>query len=89
MSAFPSSRLSDVLKKDKPSVGNRPELVVETLLCAAGASFLSGRAPSIAVRTVNATIAFKRLEQLAAAFAFIEELTRVRGHQFLLGEVTY
>jgi len=65
---------------------NSAELaVVESLLCTAGASFLNRRALGIAVRTVNATIAFKRLEQLAAAFAFIEELTRVGGHQFLLG----
>ena len=60
-------------------------LVVPSPLGAAGPSFLNGRALGIAVRTVNATIAFKRLEQLAAAFAFIEELTRVCGHQLLLG----
>jgi hypothetical protein len=59
--------------------------VAESLLRAAGAPLLNRGARGVAVRTVHTTVAFLRFQQLAAAFAFIEELARVRRHQFSLG----
>lgn len=50
-------------------------------LGAAGSPFLNGRALGIPVRTEHATITLVRLEQYTAACAFVEKLTRVRGHR--------
>ena len=65
--------------------GQQPESAPKPRLFAAAIPFLNRRALGVAVRTVHATIAFPRFQELAATFALIEELTRVRRHHFSLG----
>lgn len=69
---------------DQATLASRLKSAIEPLLRAAGVPFLNRWALGVTVRTVHAAIAFERLQQVAAALAFIEELTRVRRHQFSL-----
>lgn len=63
----------------------RPGAATDSLLRTARVPLLNWWALGVAIRTVHATITFERFQQFAAAFAFIEELARVRRHQFSLG----
>lgn len=69
---------------DQATLASRLKSAIEPLLRAAGVPFLNRWALGIAVGAVHATIAFEWLEQFATAFTFIEELTRIRRHQFWL-----
>ena len=68
--------------RSKATGSARPKAGIESPLWTAGTPFLNGRALGIAVRTVHAAVVFERFEQFAAAFAFVEELTRVYRHPF-------
>ena len=56
---------------------------VERQLCAAGLTFLYRRTWHSGVGAIDAAIPFERFQHRMAGLAFIEPLTRIRGHRLV------